>query len=219
MTLEPRDPSRASRPRHGIGVRRAAACVLAALALSGCAIGADDGPRDIDRSLADQAAPQAAAGAAATGSGRIFLLAPEVPGLPSRLAAVARDVTDDANAVLTTLFAGPNVIERANQLRTALPEGIRLLDVLQRAGGVLAVDVSGEILSLSGDGLIAALAQIVFTASAITGVDSVQLTVNGSAVQWPASNGELTTRPLTVYDYPGWDPSSQPAYPGIPTGT
>jgi Sporulation and spore germination len=185
--------------------------------LAGCAIGADDAPRDIDRSLADADAPQAAtAGAAAIGSGRIFLLAPEVPGLPTRLAAVARDVPDDATAVLSTLLAGPNRSERDNQFRTALPDGIKLSTVLQRAGGVLSIDVSSEILTLSGDGLIAALAQIVFTASAIDGVDSVQITVAGGAVQWPANNGELTERPLTVYDYPGWDPSSQPAYPGVP---
>ena len=197
--------------------RRVLAGAVAALVLTGCAIGADDAPRDIDRSLADDS-PQGASngGAAATGSGRIFLLAPEVPGLPTRLSAVARDAQDDATAVIATLLAGPNALERASQLRTALPEGLRLIDVLQRAGGVLAVDVSPEILSLSGDGLIAALAQLVFTVSGITGVESLQLTVNGGAIQWPASNGELTARPLTVYDYPGWEPSSQPAYPGVP---
>lgn len=201
-----------------MSARRCVGALATAMALlNGCAVGADGSPRDIDRSLADESqTPTANQGAAATGSGRVFLLAPEVPGLPTRLASVARDVQDDTSAALAALLAGPNAIERANQLRTALPEGLRVLDVLQRAGGVLAVDVSSEILTLSGDGLIAALAQIVFTASNSTGVESLQLTVAGRVVQWPASNGELTSRPLTVYDYPGWDPSSQPAYPGIP---
>jgi len=199
-------------------VRRAVAACLAGAALVGCAIGADDAPRDIEQGnvdIDDRVVTQNQ-GAAATGSGRIFLLAPEVPGLPTRLAAVARDAPDDAAAVLNTLLAGPNTIERDSQLRTALPDGLRLQDVIQRAGGVLAVDVSTEILTLSGDGLVAALAQIVFTVSGISGVESLQLSVDGSSIQWPASNGELTSRPLTVYDYPGWEPSSQPAYPGMP---
>jgi len=196
-----------------------AGAVLSMLA-AGCAIGADDAPRDIDRGVADVNGPQIAnQGAAATGSGRIFLLAPEVPGLPTRLESVARNAQGDARAVLAALLAGPNAIERATQLRTALPAGLRVIDVILRAGGVLAVDISPELLTLSGDGLIAALAQLVFTVSAIPGIDSLQLTVNGETVQWPSSNGELTSRPLTVYDYPGWDPSSQPAYPGMPNVT
>lgn len=194
-----------------------AAAVVSLLVLSGCAIGADDSPRDIDRSTDQDPTPAVdAGGAAAIGAGRIFLLAPEVTGLPTRLEAVARDVPEDVDAVLEALFAGPNAAELTSQVRTALPAKLKLEDSLLRAGGVLAIDLSAELLTLSGDGLVAALAQIVFTVSGLSAVDSVKITVDNNDVQWPSSSGELTASPLTIYDYPGWDPSSQPAFPGIP---
>ncbi len=184
--------------------------------LAGCGIDPDDSPRDIDPGNVDLDDVSSGTGAEATGSGRIFLLAPDVPGVPDRLQAVARDVTDDPAVVIATLLAGPNEDELADQLRTALPNGIEANHVLLRAGGVLAVDLSPEILTLSGDVLIAALAQLVHTAAALSSVDSVLLTVDGKTTLWPSATGELTSAALTAYDYPGWDPSSQPAYPGSP---
>ena len=47
-------------------------------------------------------------------------------------------------------------------------------------------------------------------------MSAVELTVAGVTTQWPAGNGELRAEPLTVYDYPGIEPSTQPAYPGLP---
>ncbi len=191
--------------------------VAATLALAACSIGTDQSPRDIDRGARNDQVPfTPAAGAAATGSGRVFLLAPDVPGLPTRLHAVARDVPDDPTEVIQALFAGPNTAESSDQYRTALPAGVRVLDVGLRAGGVLFVDISEEIRALSGDVLIAAIAQLLYTASTLNGVESVSITINGDPAQWPAANGELQSAPLTVYDYPGWDSSSQPAFPGTP---
>ena len=184
--------------------------------LGACGIDPDDSPRDIDPGDVDIGEVSSGSGAAAIGSGRVFLLAPDVPGVPERLVAVARDVDDDPSTVLATLLAGPNQEELADQLRTALPVGLQTNHVLLRAGGVLAVDVSAEILTLSGDALVAALAQLVHTAAALSSVDSVLLTVEGRTTPWPSATGELTSTALTIYDYPGWDPSTQPAYPGMP---
>ena len=117
---------------------------------------------------------------------------------------------------LTALFAGPNVVELDSQFRTALPAGVQLLSTTRR-GGVLRVDVSKELGQLSGEVLVAAVAQIVFTASEVDGVESVNILINGADQQWPSGNGELQSAPLTVYDYPGLVQSSQPAYPAIPT--
>ena len=118
--------------------------------------------------------------------------------------------------LLTALFAGPNVVELDSQFRTALPAGVQLLSTTRR-GGVLRVDVSKEMGQLSGEVLVAAVAQIVFTASEVDGVESVNILINGADQQWPSGNGELQSAPLTVYDYPGLVQSSQPAYPAIPT--
>lgn len=200
----------------GRTLRTAGLAAMAALLLGSCAIGPDERPRDIDPGNVDIDEAVAGTGAEATGSGRIFLLAPDVPGVPDRLQAVARDVSDDPAVVVAALFSGPNEDELDDQLRTALPSGLAANQVVLRAGGVLAVDLSDAILSISGDVLIAALAQLVHTSAALPSVDAVLLTVDGASTLWPSATGELTSAALTVYDYPGWDPSSQPAYPGTP---
>ena len=193
-------------------------CVAAALVvLGGCAIGADDAPRDIDPEVLDELPlTPSGGGAEATGTGRIYLVAPDPSGSDTVLQAVARDVGSDPRSLLDALLRGPNTDELADQYRTALPPELRLRDVRRRGGGVLLVDVTDEITQLSGDELIAAVAQIVFTSTALADVQAVELTVDGASAQWPAGNGELRSEPLRVYDYPGIEPSTQPAYPGLP---
>jgi hypothetical protein len=191
--------------------------VLAALAVTSCGISDDVGPRDVppaDRR--DLVGGTDLAGGEATGTARIYLLAPTSTGRSSTLQPVARDVQELPATVLAALFSGPNAGELSNQFRTALPTDTTLLSVRSQ-GTTLRVDVSKELLQLSGDDLVDALAQIVFTASELDQVRSVQILVNGVGQQWPAGNGELQTAPLTVYDFPGRVATSQPAYPAFPT--
>lgn len=200
-------------------VHRATSAVAAActLLLSACGIGADDTPRDIPAqnqlSLDGDSDTQAGA---ATGTARVYLLAPEASGQAVALTSVARDVSETADNVLAALLAGPNSEELARQYRTSLPANLDLHSTSRR-GSVLVIDVSDDLLQLSGQALVLAVAQIVFTASELPSVRSVQLLVDGAEQQWPAGNGETRSEPLTVYDYPGLVQSSQPAYPAIPT--
>ena len=129
---------------------------------------------------------------------------------------VARDVDETPNAVLVALLAGPNTVELSAQLRTSIPAGTEVLSSTLR-GGVLRVDVSSDLLQLSGEVLVGAIAQIVFTAAEVDGVRSVKILVDGEDQQWPVGNGELQAAPLTVYDYPGLLASAQPDYPAVPT--
>jgi hypothetical protein len=197
---------------------RAALAVAAALVLvGGCSVGPDDSPRDIDPDVLEEVPLTVpGGGAAAGGTERIYLVRAESDEGQDLIEAVARDVAPDARAVLEALVAGPNVVELEEQFRTALPADLRLLDVRGLGGGVLAVDLSDDITRLSGDALITAVAQVVFTATALTDVRAVLMTVDGASTQWPAGNGELRSDPLTVYDYPGVERSSQPPYPGLP---
>ncbi|CAN5529797.1 hypothetical protein BH10ACT2_BH10ACT2_07060 [soil metagenome] len=184
---------------------------------TGCGISSDDGPRDIP--AADQVALGVggdAAPGAAVGTARVYLLSPEVVGQAALLESVARDVAETPTALLEALLAGPNQTEQSNQFRTALPVGTTLLGA-RRQGFVLRVDLSNDVLELSGQVLITAVAQIVFTASEIAGVRGVTIVVAGANQQWPVGSGELTSEPLTVYDYPGVVPSSQPDYPAFPS--
>jgi spore germination protein GerM len=77
--------------------------------------------------------------------------------------------------------------------------------------------VSSEMQQLTGEALIDGVAQIVFTASEITGVSAVSIVVDGIPQQWPSASGELQSEPLTRYDFPGLVHSSQPAFPSVPS--
>lgn len=191
-----------------------AALGMIALSVSGCAIRTDAGPSDIAEER-NAVFGEPARGDEAAGTNRIFLLAPADPDAPQVLRSVMRDVAASPTAILSSLFAGPNVSERENQLDTALPSGVELLSARQ-VGALLTVDVSDAFEDLTPDGLELAVAQIVATATELDGITSVQLRIDGAPRVWPLGNGELTERPLTIYDYPGVVESSQPAFPAIP---
>ena len=197
--------------------RRVAA--LAALALAGCSIGPDSAPRDIPVLQQDEllASSDRAAGAA-TGTARIFLLSPESGGQATTIVAVPRDVDETPVALLRALLAGPNDDELDAQFRTAIPTDVEVRSALVR-GGTLIVDMSPGLLQLAGDGLIDAIAQVVFTASELSGVRAVKILIDGSDQQWPTGTGVFQAAPLTVYDYPGLLESAQPDHPAVPSPT
>ena len=195
------------------------ALVVTMLALlAACGIDNDAAPRNIpegDRPSLTNSATQAAG--AASGTDRIYLLAPESPNEAQHLRATQRDVGASATLRLQSLFGNMTVVEVASRLRTAIPEGLQLHSAVLQAGGTLVVDVSDQLLDLSAATLIDAVAQIVFTASEVESVQRVDLLVDGKSRQWPAGDGELQADPLTVYDFPGFVESSQPDFPAIPS--
>ena len=190
--------------------------LLGSLVIASCGIGSDDAPRGIDPATQQELALPANAGAgAATGSARIYLLTGSTNDAGSRLVAVARDVAETPDGLLTALFEGPNSAERSNDLRSALPATAKLVSA-QVLSGLVVVDVSSDLQELSSDVLIDAVAQIVFTA-AETGVTSVRIEIDGEPRQWPDGTGELHSDPLTPYDFPGLVHSAQPGYPALPS--
>ena len=198
-------------------MRCAAVIGVAVIGLSSCSIDAEGTPRDIAvRDRQDLRVNFDQRAGAATGSGRIFLLSPEVIGQPRTLQSVARDVGDTPAEAMQALFEGPNSEELQRLLRTAIPPGTRLLDVAQD-GDELVVNVSSELQQLTGEALIDGVAQIVFTASEISGISAVTIAIDGVSQQWPAASGELQSQPLTRYDFPGRVQTSQPAFPSVPS--
>lgn len=188
--------------------------VVAVAVGSACAIQPEAAPNDVpaersgvfgDPSTGDEAA----------GTNRIFLLTPTDADEPQRLRAVLRDVPTTAASVLSSLFAGPNTAERAEQLDTAIPTDVEL-KTARTVGEILTLDLNDVFAELTPDGLRLAVAQIVTTVTQIDGVRAVQLRVDGEPRVWPLGSGELTDRPLTAFDFPGLVESSQPAFPGTP---
>ena len=193
-------------------VDRFAPITVVAIALvTGCGIRPDAAPRDIpieDRSL--PASPVSAAGASG-GDARIYLLTPTEP---RQVRSVTRS-TGTRDDLLAALVAGPTDGELSLPLSSALPVDLEVLST-RSVGSVLYVDLSSAIAELSGSGLTLAVAQIVFTATDIAGVDAVQLTVDGQRFPWPRPDGATTTGLLRPYDFPGYAVSAQPDYPVLP---
>jgi len=193
--------------------RPLAAVVVLSILGAGCGIRPDSAPHDVpeeDRALTQRSG---ASGSEAGGAGRIYLVE---PGEGDLLRSVAREAPS-SEELLKTLMLGPNRDELEAEYATAIPSSLQVLSVTEQAP-ILTVDVTPELTELTGPGLVQALAQIVYTASEIEGVDQVQITVNNAHIAWPRANLESSSEPLRTYDYPGMVRSGQPAYPTVPSG-
>ena len=193
-------------------MRRPPLALLAvALAVTGCGLSPDAAPRDLPEDERVLVPSQAATGGEAEGPDRIYLAE---PGDERLLRSVPRD-TASRQDLIEILLAGPNEDELEQQYTTFLPADLELHDTFKQ-GTILFLDVSGELTELTGQPLSRALAQLVYTATELEGVERVQITVNGSPVSWPRPVGRNTTGTLSIYDYPNFAQSAQPAFPGLP---
>ncbi len=208
-----------SRSRTKWSITRGSACLALVAMLGGaggCGIESDATPRDVaanERSLTANAFSE---GDEAGGTSRIYLVAPAEAGDPSLLRSTPRDVESGADPLIKSLLAGPNPKELASRLVTNIPQATELLST-RSSGDVLFVDLSPEITELSGELLVLAVAQIVFTAAEIEGVRAVRLRVNGLDQLWPKGDGETSEGALSEYDFPGLVQSAQPSYPAVPS--
>lgn len=206
-----------SRPRR---IHRLVPVVVAAALASACGVNTDTTPVDLEQPGAVVATVEPGANTVeAIGTGRIYLLAPDLPGLADRLEAVPRDTGDAPSVIIEALLAGPSDEEFDVGFRSLLPPALRANDVALRSGGVLALDLSAQILEIEGDDLPLALAQIVHSLTAVQGISAVLVTVEGQPTQWPLPSGELVNGTLTAYDFPGLVESAQPPYPATPSPT
>lgn len=206
-------------------MRQRIATVLAAVAVAvgatACGVSSDSGPRDIGSEERPAEALTPGLGTPRTGTGStVYFLGAAGPGEHAPLVATSRAGADDPTAVLLALFEGPTLEEQgADGLRTAIPAGTMLRSARLEGAGTLRVDVSTDLLSTGGDVLLDALAQIVFTAVELQGVERVRLLVDGEAQDWPTSSGDSTRDPLTMFDYADRVPFEQPDYPALPSPT
>ena len=192
--------------------RIATTVIVSSMTLSACGLGADDAPRFIadndQRPLVD-----ASPGLVSAGTGRVYLERTDETGRPL-LVAVARQITSDPVAVVNALLVGPTEDEQQQGVGTAIPPGTTVTSARFTATDMVRVDLSNDILESTGDDLVTALAQMVFSLGELNGVERIDITVDGRAQDWPRGDGSFTSEPLTVYDYPGRAASSQPAFPG-----
>lgn len=112
-------------------------------------------------------------------------------------------------SVLRALTKGPNRLEIAAGLRSALPDK----DTFRRvalSGGTARVDLARPFTSLSSSDQIVALGQLVYTLTARPGVGLVRFTLLGASTEVPRADGSLTAARVSRDDYLAIAPSPTP---------
>ena len=189
----------------------AAAVAFAGLVVAaGCGIQPDASPRDLPEDEQLLPIDIGQSGAAAAGGDRIYLVG---PGADRLLRSVTRNA-EQPDDLIEILMLGPNDEELADQYSTNIPPATRVRSA-SRQGQFLTVDLTDEITELSPQSLVQAIAQIVYTATEIEGVETVRVRVGDETRTWPTVTGEPKTD-LRIYDYPGLVQTAQPAYPAVP---
>jgi hypothetical protein len=177
------------RSRRGALSAGALACLAL---LAACGVPIDHGPKALARSdvpfgLLRPSSPPTTAPSAApvTVSVVIYLVAAN-----GQLSAATREVPVPAplTAILGALVDGPTNAEATAGLQSAVPSQTQVISA-SVAGGIATVDLGGTFAQLVGAPEIEAVAQIVFTATALPGVGGVAFELNGQQVAVPTATG------------------------------
>jgi len=166
--------------------------VVAGCALSGCGVPVDSAPTALSRSGVpfDLLAPSSPTSTTtslppATVGVQIFLVSSS-----GQLVAADRPVPYPASlsSAVAALIDGPTAAESAASLQSAVPAQTDLLSATI-SGGIATIDLGGTFGQLVGQAQIDAVAQIVFTATALPGVSDVVFELNGQPVAVPTASG------------------------------
>jgi spore germination protein GerM len=202
--------------------RLIAVLAIAVAALTACGIPSDKAPRDVAPSERLQLAqPNAPSQVASSVGPKVYFLSSQNAAGQDRLQASGRNVVATPEAVLTELLNGLTSDEQARRWRTAIPSDTSLLTPPELTDGTLVVNLSTAFFEVKGEPQVKAVAQIVFTATALPGVHSVKILVNGQPQGWPRGDGtaQPVGQPLTQFAYPDLNPTSEPDYLPAPSPT
>lgn len=180
-------------------------CVIASCLLTlGCACGIptqDDATRVPSDQVPFGLAAPASATTSTTGPAQstevtvYFIEAGRLVASPRRLAQPV-SIADVLDAVVN----GPTEDEARAGLRSAIVEQ-GLLARASVTGSVATVDLGTRFTALPSDEQVLALAQLVYTATALPGIGPVAFTLEGSPIPVPRADGSLTDAPVTRVDY------------------
>ena len=84
-----------------------------------------------------------------------------------------------------------------------------VIQAVELKRGLVTVDLATNFTDLSNSGQLAALAEIVYTATARPGVGQVTFTIDGEPTEVPRGDGSLTSEPVTRLDYAELAPVSE----------
>ena len=177
------------------------ACLLVVVA-SACGVQPDSEPRDlaadeVPYGLLDEGAPIAEPSSTTAPSiARVNVAVYFLNG--ERLYPAPRAVTDPpiAGRVLSQLIAGPTDDEAVTGLRSAI-NPLTQASVTRPSPETLVVDLTPEFAAVPISEQRLALAQIVYTATGLDGVQGVRFTVGGAPAAVPLPDGTVTSEPVT----------------------
>lgn len=177
----------------------ASIALLVAVGLASCGVETDESARTIDKDDVPfgllEAAPETTTTVAAPSTtASVFLVSED------RVASVTRNVSaTGVSGVLAALERGATDAEAAQGLRSAVPSaGIERAEVL---GATAEVELGSSFTTLDPAEQLLAIAQIVYTATALPDIDSVRFQLQGRAVEVPTDGANLAARPVTRSDY------------------
>lgn len=191
--------------------RSALPLLLVALFAAACGVPADSSPQLLDESalpdeLTDPITTTTTTEAPASSVNQsVFFL--DEGGL---LSEVDREVPFpvDSGEVLEIVVLGPTAEESEElSLRTSIPLETEIIGA-EQSGDVLTVDLApGSLEEIEGPLQKSAIAQIVFTATAIDGIEGVLIRIEGELRQLPTDEGDSQAdEPVTRADYRSLDP-------------
>jgi len=117
------------------------------------------------------------------------------------LVEVRRQLPGEVRVAVGSLLTPPTEAEVDGGLRTAIPSTITLRSVAGPEDGLVTIDLTAEATEESPDIPRLAFAQLVYTATAVEGVDRVLFQVDGQAREVPTGEGQSTAEPLSRADY------------------
>jgi hypothetical protein len=167
--------------------------------LVGCGISAEDAPRDINAPVRQESGENGRTAITATSTTLIYFVGHDDDGR-FVLMPIARDATETITNALQALFNGPTTREANADLRTAIPSTTRLLKAVPN-NDVVTIDVTADLAGLAGSALVDAIGQIVLTATNVTGVTGVVITIGDAVHPWPLPDGSTSVEPLSRHDY------------------
>lgn len=185
---------------------------LVATLASACGVPSDREPREIDAQNVPFAllAPTAGATTTTTPSGlspmaRVTIYLADADG---NLVAVPREVTAPSTVrkAIVALLRGPAQNE-ADRLHTAITSDTKLLGISGPKDGLVTINLSQQLLDVTGKQQIVALAQVVYTATSRRNVERVLFRVDGKPKEVPTGDGTLTAEPLDRLSYSELVPS------------
>ena len=185
-----------------------AAVLVAASLGAACGVPADDAPRAFDENIIPDELASSDITSPVDGPARETADIYVLDGQSLKALSRPVDNSDSVFDAIKALLDGVREDEAEDGLVSAINQRTRLLARRNPVrNGVVTLDFNSELIEFDGGLEIQGLAQIVWTATSIEGVDRVQFLVDGETISVTLNNGDVTDEAVGRENYPADDPT------------